>query len=62
MRAQDVAAAPRQPPQAVLPLANSIFEVVDQFDGQGAAAKDQEPRTPIGVAAVEAQAEPNRPA
>lgn len=58
MRARNVGDAPGKAPQAVGSLADLLAQVVHELNSERAAAEEQEPRTPIGMTAVKAQAQP----
>src|SRR5262245_6721725 len=58
MRARNVVDAPGKAPQAVGSLADLLAQIVHELNSERAAAEEQEPRTPIGISAVKAQAKP----
>jgi hypothetical protein len=62
MRAQYVADAPRQPPQAVLPLANSIFEVMDSSMVRAPQRKNKSRAPQLAWLRSRRKLSPNRPA
>src|SRR5262245_4731659 len=61
MRARKVGDTPGETPQVVGSLANALPQFVDELNDERAAAEEQKPRAPIGVGAVEAQAETQAP-
>src|SRR5262245_4440028 len=58
MPARNVGDAPGKAPQAVGSLAHLLAQIVHEPNSERAPAEEQEPRTPIGMTAVKAQAQP----